>query len=352
MLTLCVFAMIALGFSFLCSIAEAVLLSATPSHMALLQQKGKRTGKLLCELKKDLGRPLSAILSLNTIANTMGAAGVGMQSAVVFGSESLGVVSGILTFLILIFSEIIPKTLDAVYWRGLLPIVTEMVRILIWIMYPLVLISKGLTTLLMMGSKGDTVSREELAAMATLGANEGLLNKRESHILQNLFQFSSIQVKDIMTPRTVTFSLQEDMAIDQVFEKNKDIDFSRIPVYKENLDDISGFVLRSDILLAQAKDQHDKKVKEFKRKIQTIPETASMSNLFEILLTKQGHILRVVDEYGGIQGIVTLEDLVETLLGLEIVDEDDKAVDMRALAQAKWKKRIKRLDTFPKDWDM
>lgn len=352
MLTLCVFAMIALGFSFLCSIAEAVLLSATPSHMAMLEQKGKRTGKLLRELKKDLGRPLSAILSLNTIANTMGAAGVGMQSAVVFGSESLGLVSGILTFLILVFSEIIPKTLGAVYWRGLLPVVTELARILIWIMYPLVLLSKGLTRLIMMGKKGGEVSRDELAAMAALGEDEGLLDKRETHILKNLFQFSTIQVKDIMTPRTVTLSLQEDMTIGQVFKENPDLHFSRIPVYQKNLDDISGFVLRSDILLAEAKDQHHKKLSDLKRKILTIPETASMTNLFELLLTKHEHILRVVDEYGGFEGIVTLEDLVETLLGLEIVDEDDKNVDMRALARAEWKKRVNQLGVIPKDWDM
>jgi len=351
MLTLMIFATIALGFSFLCSIAEAVLLSATPSHMALLEQEGKQSGKLLRELKEDLGRPLSAILSLNTIANTVGAAGVGMQSAEVFGKGSLGVVSGILTFLILVFSEIIPKTLGAFYWRGLLPMVTEWIRILIWIMIPFVWLSKGLTKLLTLGRTEKIVSREELSAIATLGATEGLLEKRESRILKNLFEFSTILVKDIMTPRMVTFSLKEDMTIGKVFEKNPEITFSRIPVFKENLDEIDGFVLKNDILLAQARDQHEKTILDFKRKILSVPETASMSHLFKMLLARHEHILLVVNEYGGFQGIVTQEDLVETLLGLEIVDEDDKAIDMRALARAEWEKRAKDLGILPKEKD-
>jgi len=318
--------------------------------MALLEEQGKRSGKLLRELKEDLGRPLAAILSFNTIANTAGAAGVGMQPTVVFGSESIGIVSGILTFLILVFSEIIPKTLGAVYWRGLLPLVTEYIRFLIVIMYPLVLLSKGLTKFLMRGAREEIVSREELTAMATLGAQEGLLDKRESHILKNLFAFSSIQVKDIMTPRTVMFSLQEDISIGEVFKQHPEITFSRIPVFKETQEDTNGFVLKSDIHLAQAKDQHDVKVQAFKRKILSIPETASMSNLFEMLLAKHEHILLVVDEYGDLQGIVTQEDLVETLLGLEIVDEQDRVVDMRALARAQWKKRAKQLGIIPEEY--
>ena len=339
MFKLAVFGLVALGFSFLCSIAEAVLLSVTPSYVALLEQKGKESGRLLRRLNEDLGRPLAAILSLNTIAHTVGATGVGMQSAVVFGSASLGIVSAILTLLILVFSEIIPKTLGVFHWRTLAPLVARGVMIMIWLMYPLVWLSEILTKLLSKRETADIFSREEFTAMVGLGVQEGQIDERESHIVRNLLRFPKLRVKEILTPRTVVFALPESMTIDQVFEENPEIAFSRIPIFENNHDDINGFVLKSDILLAQARDQHEARLYSFKREISTIPETASISSLFEFLLEKREHILLVVDEYGGIEGVVTLEDLIETLLGLEIVDESDKTIDMRALARAQWKKR-------------
>ncbi len=343
MLLLTTYVLIALGFSFLCSIAEAVLLSATPSYISLLEQKGKRSGKLLRKLKENLGRPLAAILSLNTIAHTVGAAGVGAQSAIVFKSVNIGIISAILTFLILVFSEIIPKTLGVTYWRALTPLVTEGVVILIWLMYPLVFLSEQLTKLLSKGHRPDVFSREEFTAMAKLGAKEGKLGTRESHIVMNLFRFPSLRVKDILTPRTVVFALRDDMTIDQVIESNPRIAFSRIPIYSDNPDDVVGFVLKSDILLAKARDQHDRLLHEFKREIRSIPDMASLSSLFEVLLQKREHILLVVNEYGGLQGVVTLEDLFETLLGLEIVDEADTTTDMQAFARAQWEKRARQL---------
>jgi CBS domain containing-hemolysin-like protein len=341
MFKLAIFVLVALGFSFLCSIAEAVLLSVTPSYVALLEQKGKGSGRLLRKLNEDLGRPLAAILSLNTIAHTVGVAGVGMQSAVIFGSASLGIVSAILTFMILVFSEIIPKTLGVVYWRTLAPPVARGVMTMIWLMYPLVWLSEKLTKLLSKRDAADIFCREEFTAMVRLGVQEGQIDERESHIVKNLFRFPKLRVKDIMTPRTVVFALRESMTVDQVFAESPEIAFSRIPIFKDNHDNINGFVLKSDILLAQARDQHEARLYEFNREIRSIPEMASLSNLFEFLLEKREHILLVVDEYGGMEGVVTLEDLIETLLGLEIVDETDKTTDMRALARAQWKNRAR-----------
>jgi CBS domain containing-hemolysin-like protein len=339
MFKLAVFGFVALGFSFLCSIAEAVLLSVTPSYVALLEQEGRDSGRLLRQLNEDLGRPLAAILSLNTIAHTVGATGVGMQSAVVFGSASLGVVSAILTLLILVLSEIIPKTLGVVHWRTLAPPVARGVIVMIWLMYPLVWMSEILTKLISKREAADIFSREEFTAMVRLGVREGQIDEWESHIVRNLLRLPKLRVKEILTPRTVVFALPESMTIEQVFEENPEMPFSRIPIFENNHDDINGFVLKSDILLAQARDQHEARLYSLKREIRSIPETASLSNLFEFLLEKREHILLVVDEYGGIEGVVTLEDLIETLLGLEIVDETDETIDMRALARARWKKR-------------
>jgi len=343
MLLLTFFVLFALGFSFFCSIAEATLLSITPTFAHILEQKGKRSGRILRKLQEDLARPMAAILSLNTIATTGGAAGVGAQSTVVFESVPIGVISGTLTFMILVFAEIIPKTLGVVYWRNLTPLVVQGIALLIFVMYPFVVLSDKLTRLISRGRKPDAFSREEFTAMARLGAQEGKLDTRESRIVRNLFRFPSLRVKDVMTPRTVMFSLKSGMTINEVFQTHPEIAFSRIPIYQEKPDDVVGFVLKSDILLRKAKDQHDLPLHRLKREIRSVPESASLSSTFELLLNEREHILLVVDEYGGLEGVVTLEDLVETLLGLEIVDEADTATDMQAFARTQWEKRARRL---------
>jgi CBS domain containing-hemolysin-like protein len=330
-------------FSFLCSISEAVLLSVTPPYIIALEQKGKKSGKLLRKLKDDINSPLSAILTLNTFANTFGAAGVGVQAAAVFGSDYIGAASGILTMLILIFSEIMPKTIGATYWRYLAPLVARFLRYLVLILYPFVLLSRLLTRGLSNASPLKGFSREEFAAMADLGAKEGQLAVKESRILKNLFRFRSSTVKDIMTPRTVVFALQENMTIAEFFEKHNQTPFSRIPIYNLDRDDITGFVLKDDILLAQARDLNNSRLHEFKREIKALPSAHFLSELLEFLLDSRSHIVLVVDEYGGMEGIVTLEDVVETLLGLEIVDEADKTVDMQVLARSLWEKRARRI---------
>lgn len=334
---------LALGISFLCSVAEAVLLSVTPSYIAFLEQEGRRTGRILALLKDNIDRPLAAILSLNTIANTAGAAGVGAQAAVVFGNRAVGIVSAILTFLILVFSEIIPKTLGSVYWRGLSPVVAHGVRFLTWALLPLVLMAEQITRIISRGGAGNTFSREEFGALARHGAKIGDLAPREFRILGNLLRFESSTVEEIMTPRTVVFALQEDMPLSQVFEEHDSIPFSRIPIYCEEMDDITGFVLKNDLLLHQAQGETDLPIREFRRELRAIPETGTLFNAFEFLLDHREHIALVVDEYGGVEGILTLEDVVETLLGHEIVDEADITVDMQAFAKERWKKHAEDL---------
>ena len=257
MLLLIVFVLLALVFSFLCSIAEAVILSVTPAHIMVLEKQGKSSGPLLRELKANVGKPLAAILTLNTIAHTVGAVGAGAQAVIVFGNAYLGVVSAVLTLLILVLSEIIPKTLGAHHWRKLAPATAYGLRILVWLLYPFVMLTEKLTGGMVEGVNLSGFSRSEFAAMADLSAKEGQLAKRESEILKNLLQLGNTRVRDVMTPRTVLFSLPGGTMVAEFFGKHEQVRFSRIPVYGEDPDQIEGFVLRSDLLLAQAGNDPD-----------------------------------------------------------------------------------------------
>ena len=327
----------------MCSILEAVLLSITPSFVAVLEREGADTGKILRDLKEDIDRPLSAILSLNTIAHTVGAAGVGAQAQVVFGNTYVSVTSAVLTLLILVFSEIIPKTLGATYWKSLSPFAAKTTRILIVITYPLVLLSKGITNWLSSEEKQPTVSREEFSAMAELGFEEGVFEEGESNIFKNLIRFSSLRIKDVMTPRIVVVKFQQDQTIEEVLREKEELRVSRMPVYGKNEEDITGYVLKNDLYYNLSEGNDHKQLKEIKREVLILPETISLKTLFERLLEKQEHIAVVVDEYGGFAGVVTMEDVVETLLGMEIVDEIDAIEDMQKLARQKWRERAKRL---------
>ncbi len=334
---------LAIGVSFLCSILEAVLLSITPSFVAVLEREGSSAGKLLRELKQDIDRPLSAILSLNSIAHTVGAAGVGAQAQVVFGNAYVSVTSAVLTLLILVISEIIPKTLGATYWKQLSGFAAKTTKILIYVTWPLVMLSKGITKWLSSEDKQPTVSREEFSAMAELGFEEGVFQEGESNIFKNLIRFSSLRVKDIMTPRIVVVKFQEDLTIKEVLNQKEELRVSRMPVFGENEEDITGYVLKNDLYYNLSEGNEAKKLGEIKREVLIIPETISLRTLFERLLEKQEHIAVVVDEYGGLSGVVTMEDVVETLLGMEIVDEIDAIEDMQKLARQKWRERAKRL---------
>ena len=341
MLLLVTYVIIALGFSFLCSIAEAVILSVTTPYITLMQQRGRRAGILLASLKQDLNSTLAAILTLNTIAHTVGAAGAGAQAAEVFGNAYVGVASGILTLLILVFSEIIPKTLGAHYWKRLAPATAYALRGLIWILYPFVKLSELLTRGLTHGPGLTGFNREELAAMAELSAEEGQLEQQETMILKNLLRLRDSRVTDAMTPRTVIFSLPENISVEEFFWKYGSERFSRIPIYGEEPGHLNGFVLRSDLLLAQARGNTDTRLSTYRREISALPVSSTLSQAFDEFLRQRAHIMIIVDEYGGIAGILTLEDILETLLGLEIVDEGDANTDMQKLARRLWKKRAR-----------
>ncbi len=332
---------LAIAVSFLCSILEAVLLSITPSFVALKERKDSKTGLLLRTLKKDIDRPLSAILTLNTIAHTVGAAGVGAQAQVVFGNAYVSITSAVLTLLILVFSEIIPKTLGANYWKVMAVFAAKTTNILIWITYPFVLLSKGITKSLSNGEKGPTLSREEFSAMAEQGVEEGVFEEGESTIFKNLIRFSSLKVKDIMTPRIVVIKFQEDTKIEEALSEKLHV--SRVPVFGKNEEDITGYILKLDLYSNLAEGNQSKTLKEIKREVLIVPESISLKMLLESFLEKQEHIAVVVDEYGGLSGVVTMEDVVETLLGIEIVDEIDAIEDMQKLARRKWRERAKKL---------
>ncbi|MCF7804430.1 MAG: CNNM domain-containing protein [Candidatus Marinimicrobia bacterium] len=351
MTLLIIYVLLALGVSFLCSVMEAVLLSVTPSYMASMEQKQHAVADRLRDLKENIDRPLSAILSLNTIAHTVGAAGAGAQAAIVFGNAYVGIFSAILTLLILVLSEIIPKTIGAVYWRKLTPAVVRTLIPIIWVLLPLVKVSQGITALLSSDSGETSMSREEFTALAKMGEEEGLFDEEESRILKNLFRFRSVRVKDVMTPRIVLFALPESMTVGEMVDEHDQLRFSRIPVYAESRDDITDYVLKDEILLHAARDEEDLPLGEFKREMIVVPEMMPLPELFERLLDNLEHIALVVDEFGGTAGVVSMEDVVETLLGMEIVDEADSVEDMQVLARQEWVKRAKRLGIVPEDFD-
>jgi CBS domain containing-hemolysin-like protein len=284
-------------------------------------------------------RPLSAILSLNTVAHTVGAAGVGAQATIVFGEAYFGIASAILTLLILILSEIIPKTIGARYWKELLHVCGRAIQATIIITYPLVLLFPYITKLFAKKQLDKTVSREEISALAHIGTQEGVFGEKENKIIQNLIRLKSIRVSDIMTPRVVVAVADENMTLDDFLKNKEFLHFSRIPIYSENSENISGYVFRQSVFEKLAEDKTGLKLKDIKRNIVIIPDSKPVFKAWEILLQKKEHISLVVDEYGGMDGIVTMEDIIETLLGFEIVDEKDIIVDMRQYALDRWKMR-------------
>lgn len=354
MTLLIAYVLLALVVSFLCSIAEAVLLSVTSVHIAVLEDQGLSSGKVLRALKKDINKPLAAILTLNTVAHTVGAAGAGAQAAVVFGNAYLGVASAVLTLLILIFSEIIPKTLGAQHWKVLAPAVGKSLKVLIWVLMPFIKLTEMMTRGMKEGPMLSGFSRREFAAMAELSAEEGQLAQQESNILQNLLKLRKTRVKDVMTPRMVMFSLPESTTVAAYYDAHKDSGFSRIPIYSDDPDQVVGFVLRQELLRAHAAGESSSLLKEYMREIPVLPEMMVLTRAFNEIVRSSTHIALVVDEYGSPEGILTLEDILETLLGFEIMDEGDEAADMQAYARQLWERRaakigidLQRLEAHP-----
>jgi CBS domain containing-hemolysin-like protein len=335
---------IALFTSFLCSIIEAVLLSTPISFLKAKAENGDEDAQDLIKYKEDIDRPLSAILSLNTVAHTVGAAGVGAQATIVFGQAYFGIVSAVLTLLILVLTEIIPKTLGANFSRELTGIAAKVIKVMIIVTYPLVIISSVLTKLLSRKEKELTTSREEISALASIGLEEGIFGDKENKIIQNLIKLKSIMISEIMTPRIVVVLANEEMTL-QEFLKNKDfLHFSRIPIYAGNRDNVTGYVFRELVFEKLAEDQFDLKLKDIKRKIVTFPETTTLFTAWEELLNAKEQISLVSDPYGGMDGIATIEDIIETLLGFEIVDEKDRVEDMQQYAMERWKTKQKKYE--------
>ena len=343
MALLLTYVLVALGFSFLCSIAEAVILSVSTPYITLLTRDGKPSGAVLGRMKTEINSTLAAILTLNTIAHTVGAVGAGAQAAQVFGNAWVGVTSAVLTLLILVFSEIIPKTLGAYYWKQLAPATAYVLQVMVWLLWPFVKMAELITRGLSHGQVLTGFNRDELAAMADISAGEGLLDRKETHILKNLLRLRDSKVTDVMTPRTVIFSLPEDLRVEEFFWKYESQRFSRIPIYADAPEHLNGFVLRSDLLLAQARGNTDTPLANYRRELHALPASVSPSQAFDALLEKRAHLMIVVDEYGSTIGLVTLEDILETLLGLEIVDESDQTVDMQAHARRLWRRRAREM---------
>ena len=329
---------IALFVSFVCSLAEAVLLSIPQSFLVTMKDKSLWADSFL-DYKKNIDKPLSAILALNTIAHTIGAAGVGAEASKLFGHTSLGVVSAVLTLLILIFSEIIPKTLGALYCKNLSKLTFYCIKFMMILTYPLVFISIRITQLFAK-KKNQVISREELSAMANLGYDEGVFSKDENRIIQNILNLKKIKVSEILTPRVVVVSANENLTIDNFKSQKHFFNFSRIPLFSNQNEKITGYVLLQDVLKNNSDNKNVKtSLKEFKRDILTVPNTINLFVLFNRLVEKKEHISVVVDEYGGLDGIITMEDVIETFLGLEIMDESDQVIDMQKYAKQKWLKK-------------
>jgi CBS domain containing-hemolysin-like protein len=316
---------------------EAVLLSSSLSYLKMAEEQGKKSAIIMAKLKQNVDKSLSAILSLNTIAHTVGAAGVGAQAIVVFGEAYFGWVSAILTVLILVLTEIIPKSIGARFWKELIGFSSRCLQVMIVIAYPIVVVLERITQKFTKNKIEQTTSREEISALANIGTEEGILEEKENRILQNLIKLKRIKVSEIMTPRSVVSVADEDMSL-SIFLQNKDYQrFSRIPVFSEKEENITGYVFRPTVFEKTKKDLNELELKDIKREIAVVPETMPVFNVWEILLEKKEHIALIVDEYGEMDGIVTMEDIIETLLGIEIVDEKDTVADMQQYARDRWK---------------
>lgn len=323
---------------------EAVLLSVPVSFLRSKVERGDAAARSMLGLKNDIDKPLSAILSLNTVAHTVGAAGVGAQATIVFGEASFGIVSAVLTILILVLTEIIPKTLGANYSRELVGSAAKIIRGMIALTYPLVWVSSFLTKLLSREKAELTTSREEISALASIGTQEGIFADKENKIIQNLIKLKGLKIKEVMTPRIVVVTANEDMTLQEFLRNKEFLHFSRIPIFQENKDNITGYVFRELVFEKLAEDHFDLRLKDIKRNIVTFPESKTLFEAWEELLQKKEHISLIVDEYGGMDGITTIEDIIETLLGFEIVDEKDQVDDMQKYAMKRWQERKKKYE--------
>lgn len=341
MVELIIFLLGALCVSFLCSILEASLMSTPISYITLKEEEGLKAATRFKKYKQDPSRPLAAILSLNTIANTIGAAGVGRQATLIFGSEWFGLVSAVTTVLILVFAEIIPKTIGTSHWKSITGFTATTIHILIAVLFPIVVAVEFLQKLFS-GARGDvSISRDEIGAMADVAEESGELEKEENEIIQNLINIDEIEAKDAMTPRVVAAIAPESMTIKKFYKDRRFLHHSRIPVYADDSEYISGYILRTEALQLMAEDKFDCTLAEIKRPVSSFPEETTIDVIWSNMLRSKEQIAVIINGYGSFQGLLTMEDIIETVLGNEIVDESDDVVDMQQLALDRWKKRPK-----------
>lgn len=333
MLLLIIYAVVAVGVSFLCSLLEAGILSLPRSYVESMAARGSDAGRRLKAMKESIDRPLAAILTLNTIAHTVGAAGVGAQAAVVFGSAAVGIASAVMTLLVLVFSEIIPKTLGAVHAKTLATFTAYATHALIIICLPIVIPLEWLNKLIGRPGEGESISRAELLATIRLGGSSGALAEREYRIATNLIAMAGVKLGDVMTPRTVVSALDADTTVGYVMANHHPLRFNRVLLYERSIDRVTGYVTRFAITNAMSAGLTGQHLATMATPIIALPVSGTVSDALEEMTRKHQQIALIVDEYGGTAGIVTLEDLIETLLGTEIVDETDLVADMRDLAR-------------------
>ena len=342
MMILLIYLLGALAISFLCSILEATLMSTPISYITLREDEGYKPAALMKKYKQDSSRPIAAILSLNTIANTIGAAGVGRQATLIFGSEWFGLVSAVTTILILVFAEIIPKTIGTTYWKSLMGFATRCIHGMIICLFPIVVAVEGLQKLIS-GHESDTaISREEVGAMADVAEESGELDEDENEIIQNLINIDELTATQAMTPRVVAAIAPESMKIKTFYKDRRYLHHSRVPVYGDNPEYITGYILRMDALQLMAEDKFDMTLGDIRRDIESFPEETTIEVIWDQMIAKKEQIACIINEYGSFQGIITMEDVIETVLGDEIVDERDAVVDMQQLALDKFRKQSKR----------
>ena len=351
---LLLFFALALSISFLCSLWESVLLSITPSFATRLRAEGSRLGKTLEEFKADIDRPLAAILTLNTIAHTVGAIGVGAQASKLYSSVSRNVfgveisfeavVATVTTLAILIVSEIIPKTLGANFWQRLTPFTVRSLRVLVLVLWPLVWMSQVLTRTLKRDKNAPVFSRAEFVAMSEMGHAEGALDDSEAAVIRNLMAFRERRVSDVMTPRTVLVTGDRDQTVQEFLDRNPDLRVSRIPTWEGGLDTVTGVILKDHVLAAAAAGEVTKLLRDLETPALFVHETLPLPALLKRLVSVPQQLAVVVDEFGVTVGVVTVEDALETLLGVEIIDEQDEVADLRRLAEERWHARRDKLD--------
>ncbi|WP_294035402.1 CNNM domain-containing protein [uncultured Moraxella sp.] len=330
--------------SFICSVSEAVLLTMTPSYIDTLQEDQPKLAALLKDVKIDnIEKSISAILTLNTVAHTLGSLGAGAQAVIVFGDVWFGVFSGVLTLVILIGTEIIPKTLGTTYWRRFATPVAYYVRAINWVLMPIIWITEKISRLLTRGHQESSFNRHEFLALANQGESSGQMSELETRIIKNSLALGMINVEDIVTPRSVVTAFDQNMTVGDIFALHPKLPFSRFPIFDEDLDNATGFVLKSDLLIAKANQEIHTPIKQFKRDISFVFAKMKLFDLLDLMLKERVHIALAVGEFGEVKGLASLEDVLETLLGLEIVDEFDRVDDMQALARQLMDRRMARL---------